>query len=157
MHSNILNQTTEHVALNSDNDNSVDEQTNSSSSYDRQDSMRRLAEMSLPIGTKEIMSNVDSVIADAMQTINDSLKQSSDYIDRERQKLMKQHPSLTQAYGAEGTESPSQTEQSSSSTVTGTGNNPTNSLDTLTQITGQSLLNLNQDFECQMMDNHSEK
>lgn len=41
--------------------------------------------MSLPVDTNTIMKNVDNVIADAMQAINHSLKQSSDYIDGERQ------------------------------------------------------------------------
>lgn len=71
---------------------------NETSAFDRYDAMRRLAEMSLPVDTNTIMKNVDNVIADAMQAINHSLKQSSDYIDGERQKLMQQHPSLSQAY-----------------------------------------------------------
>ncbi|MDN3611513.1 hypothetical protein ACFFUP_12900 [Vibrio ostreicida] len=156
MNSNTLNQTNARVSINNDNSNAFDEQTESSSVYDRQDAMQRLAEMSLPIGTKAIMLNVDSVIADAMKTINSSLKQSSNHIEKQRIKLMKQHPSLTQAYDPQG-DTPSQTEQSSSLEATGAANNPTAPLETLNHIARQTLVNFNQNYESQMTGNHREK
>ncbi|ABE56420.1 hypothetical protein Sden_3144 [Shewanella denitrificans OS217] len=69
--------------------------------YDRKQAMKNLAEMTMPVDTHAMMVNVDDVIAGAMQTINDSLKLSSQHIDLARQRLMQAHPALKQAYDPE--------------------------------------------------------
>jgi hypothetical protein len=66
--------------------------------YDRKQAMKNLAEMAMPVDAHAMMVNVDEVIAGALQTINDSLKLSSQHIDLARQRLMQAHPALKQAY-----------------------------------------------------------
>ncbi|MCL1051840.1 hypothetical protein L2755_19745 [Shewanella abyssi] len=93
--------------MNSSNGNKVSNRGNQQHStssikgdHDRQQAMQSLGEMSMPVDPQTMIDNVDTVIANAMQTINDSLQQTSNYIDAARQRLMQQHPGLKQAYVA---------------------------------------------------------
>lgn len=113
--------------------------------YDRQSAMKRLAEMSLPADTQTMMSNVDAVIADAMQTINDSLKRSSELIDSGRQQLMQQHPSLSQAYERNGFRE--DTEAAQSHEPENNAEADANSLHALNEQASQRFRDLAQNYE----------
>lgn len=137
--------------------------TKSASTFDRQEAMKKLAEMSLPVDTNTIMKNVDSVIADAIQTINNSLKLSSNYIDRERQKLMQQHPSLSQVYEQQTTaEVANQDGQQSNVTEPTLGEESgappeANPLNSLNNQANQTLADIAQGYESKLMATHQNK
>ncbi|WCN13981.1 hypothetical protein GV054_13720 [Marinomonas mediterranea] len=63
--------------------------------------IKQLADLSTPIDIKTMMSSVDAVLEQAMQSINTSLQLTTQQVDEARQRLMQDHPSLQSIYQTE--------------------------------------------------------